>query len=215
MITPLNIILICLIIAAIAYLTYNIYKKNNPKYEHFTEDDTTHVTEESDEYASRLNVMKVFDAVLNRKPTVDEIKQYEITNNEQDLVSQVYENYQNEIKEKLTAPPSASATTNAALEEKPTVAAAAEKAALQKDVIGSNIAEVVKDIRPPAVTSSALEEKVQKIIMESTELTIYTQNLVDLSDKMLKGQKNLGKLANDLIRDMNKYSSDIGSSETK
>jgi uncharacterized membrane protein YebE (DUF533 family) len=215
MITPLNIILICLIIAAIAYLTYNIYKKNNPKYEHFTEDDTTPVTEESDEYASRLNVMKVFDAVLNRKPTVDEIKQYEITNNEQDLVSQVYENYQNEIKEKLTAPPSASATTNAALEEKPTVAAAAEKAALQKDVIGSNIAEVVKDIRPPAVTSSALEEKVQKIIMESTELTIYTQNLVDLSDKMLKGQKNLGKLANDLIRDMNKYSSDIGSSETK
>ena len=214
MITPLNIILICLIIAAIAYLTYNIYKKNNPKYEHFTEDDTTPVTEESDEYASRLNVMKVFDAVLNRKPTVDEIKQYEITNNEQDLISQVYENYQNEIKEKLTAPPSASATTNAALEEKPTVAAAAEKAALQKDVIGSNIAEVVKDIRPPAVTSSALEEKVQKIIMESTELTIYTQNLVDLSDKMLKGQKNLGKLANDLIRDMNKYSSDIRS-ETK
>ena len=214
MITPLNIILICLIIAAIAYLTYNIYKKNNPKYEHFTEDDTTPVTEESDEYASRLNVMKVFDAVLNRKPTVDEIKQYEITNNEQDLVSQVYENYQNEIKEKLTAPPSASATTNAALEEKPTVAAAAEKAALQKDVIGSNIAEVVKDIRPAAVTSSALEEKVQKIIMESTELTIYTQNLVDLSDKMLKGQKNLGKLANDLIRDMNKYSSDIRS-ETK
>ena len=161
---------------------------------HFTEDDTTPVTEESDEYASRLNVMKVFDAVLNRKPTVDEIKQYEITNNEQDLVSQVYENYQNEIKEKLTAPPSASATTNAALEEKPTVAAAAEKAALQKDVIGSNIAEVVKDIRPPAVTSSALEEKVQKIIMESTELTIYTQNLVDLSDKMLKGQKNLAIL---------------------
>jgi hypothetical protein len=197
---PLNILLICLIIAALAYLTYNMYSKKSD-YEHFTEGETP-TSEEEDNYASRLNVMKVFDAVLNRKPTVDEIDQYAITNNEQDLITKVYENYQNEIKEKLTQEPEQPVEDAAA----PTQALAAAKAALQKDTIGKNIAEVIKDIKPDGITSTDLEEKVKQIVMESTELTIYSQTLVDLSDKLLKGQKSLSKMAGELISEMSKYS---------
>jgi hypothetical protein len=74
---------------AVAYLVWLVLNLMKSKFcmEHFTE-----VSEEdksSSSYESRMNVMKVFDTVLHRKPTNNEIEKYSKIHNEQDMLVEV------------------------------------------------------------------------------------------------------------------------------
>lgn len=72
-------------VIAIAYAVYFTYtqfiKKRNT--EHFVDE----------EYQARIEVMKVFDLVLNRKPTPEEINTYSEFKNEQDILVQVLKDF--------------------------------------------------------------------------------------------------------------------------
>ena len=83
--STLNIILGVVLVAIIVYLVYIVVKHRNTK-EHFT-------TEEESAYDARLETMKIFDLVLNRKPTTDEITKYSQFQNEQDILVQVLQDY--------------------------------------------------------------------------------------------------------------------------
>lgn len=100
----INIVLSFVMCVAVAFLIYTLIKNDDSK-EHFTEEeqpaDKVEEEETDKDYQSRLNVMKVFDAVLNRKPSIDEITSFAKIPNEQDMVTEVYEKYQDEIKEGL------------------------------------------------------------------------------------------------------------------
>jgi len=80
-----HIYMIVFLIIAGAYAVYfgyrEVYKKRNT--EHFVDE----------EYAARIEVMKVFDLVLNKKPTPEEIKKYSEYKNEQDILLHVLKDY--------------------------------------------------------------------------------------------------------------------------
>jgi hypothetical protein len=97
--STLNIILCVVLVAVIVYLVYILAKHRNTK-EHFT-------TEEESSYDARLETMKIFDLVLNRKPTADEIDKYSQFHNEQDILVQVLQDY------KSAGPVSAETATQA------------------------------------------------------------------------------------------------------
>lgn len=93
-----NIILIVLLLVGLGYLmwvAFNMMKKSycGKVKEHFTETKEEVVTIEEDtdseEYKSRLNVMKVFDTILRRKPTSEELEKYSKISNEQDILVEV------------------------------------------------------------------------------------------------------------------------------
>lgn len=92
MLTKKNVILFVFLLLAIAYLFWILFKTMQKQFcksnvnEHFTE------------YESRMNVMKVFDSVLNRKPTQEEIDKYFMIENEQDMLIAVMED--NNIQKK-------------------------------------------------------------------------------------------------------------------
>lgn len=86
--TPLNIFLSIALVLSVTYLLYLFYKKTST--EHFTED----------EYNSRLDVIKVFDLVLNRKPSPEEIEKYSKFNNEQDILVHVLKDFKKESSSK-------------------------------------------------------------------------------------------------------------------
>ena len=96
-----NIFLIVLLLVGLGYLLWVVFNMLKKSYcgkvkEHFTEEVSVDVKEEdtdSDEYKSRLNVMKVFETVLNRKPTSDEIEKYSKILNEQDILVEVLKDY--------------------------------------------------------------------------------------------------------------------------
>ena len=55
-------------------------------------------------YASRLNVMKIFEAILSRKPTGDEIEKFSGMENEQDVLTEIVKTYQDVITKQNTEP---------------------------------------------------------------------------------------------------------------
>lgn len=73
--------LILLVISVIAYVYFKNLKPTTQ--EHFVEDD----------YEARLHVMKIFDLVLNRKPTSEEIDKYSKFHNEQDILLQIIKDF--------------------------------------------------------------------------------------------------------------------------
>lgn len=60
--------------------------------EHFTEEGKDESKKEDVQYTTRMNIMKVFDAIANRKPTPDEIDHFSNLSNTQDLVTEIYKN---------------------------------------------------------------------------------------------------------------------------
>ena len=48
-------------------------------------------------YMNRLNVMKIFDSVLNRKPTPEEIEKFATADNEQDMLENIVNDLENII----------------------------------------------------------------------------------------------------------------------
>lgn len=81
-----HIYIILFTLIALGYVAYIfvITIKNPTISEHFTSDS---------EYASRLEVIKVFDGYLHRNPSVDEIKKYSSFINEHDILTNVMKDY--------------------------------------------------------------------------------------------------------------------------
>jgi len=112
MVSKSNVILIVFLLLGIAYLFWLAMKTKNCKVqEHFTD-------VSAGNYESRMNVIKVFDTVLHRKPTQDEIEQYYIIENEQDLLMTVLADFgvkdeasTEEFKDTLTIPVTATPPT--------------------------------------------------------------------------------------------------------
>jgi hypothetical protein len=71
--------------------------------EHFTEDEKKEEEHrDDDKYNVRMNVMKVFNAIVDRKPTPEEIDKFSNTRNEQDLIADIYKAFKEEkSKEKF------------------------------------------------------------------------------------------------------------------
>ena len=84
----INLVLFVLIIVAICYIIYVSYKSNNHLKEHFSNDTS---------YDARLETMKVFELVLNRKPTPDEIDKYSKYKNEQDILVHVLSDFKSTV----------------------------------------------------------------------------------------------------------------------
>lgn len=78
------IILFSLIVIGYIVYIFSISLKNTTVSEHFTSDS---------DYASRLEVIKVFDGYLNRNPTMDEIKKYSTFVNEHDILTNVMKDF--------------------------------------------------------------------------------------------------------------------------
>lgn len=81
----LNIVLALLLVAVLSYIIYVVVTSNITK-EHFT-------TEEEGGYDARIETIKIFELVLNRKPTTEEIEKYSKFKNEQDILIQVLSDY--------------------------------------------------------------------------------------------------------------------------
>jgi hypothetical protein len=64
-------------------LYINVWKKKKAGAEHFA----------NDEYEARLEVMKIFDSVLHRKPSIQEIEKYSKYTNEQDILINILNDY--------------------------------------------------------------------------------------------------------------------------
>lgn len=81
----INVGLAIAVVIAIAYLLFvNVKHVSKGVTEHFVEDS---------KYKNRLNVMKIFDAVLNRKPTLAEIEKFSETDNEQNMLDNIVNQY--------------------------------------------------------------------------------------------------------------------------
>lgn len=78
------IILFSLIVIGYIVYIFSISLKNPTVSEHFTSDS---------DYASRLEVIKVFDGYLHRNPTMDEIKKYSTFVNEHDILTNVMKDF--------------------------------------------------------------------------------------------------------------------------
>lgn len=100
-ISPLNISLICLLGFAVLYLFFMIVKNNTTQTEHF----------ENEDYGARLDVMKVFDLVLSRKPSKEEIDKYSVYKSEQDILLHVLQDFQGQGKSSTS--PNTTTSTNA------------------------------------------------------------------------------------------------------
>ena len=199
----INIILAFLICLAITYLIYTLIKNNDNK-EHFTEEEENVNSEEESnkEYQSRLNVMKVFDAILNRKPSVDEISTFAQISNEQDMITEVYEKYQNEIKEGLvtsspTEKPSvvSEAKTKLMEESKDTLNKINNAANMEEKLSNSKALTAVENITTTTggnvvIESPTLQSVVADIIVNQDKidnLHVELRKSLSTLDKMLGG----------------------------
>lgn len=85
-----NITIMLFLFIGICYMVYFIYTNvfsKSDKTEHFMTDD----------YQARMEVMKVFDLVLNRSPTPEELKKYQEHKNEQDILVHVLKDFKSKL----------------------------------------------------------------------------------------------------------------------
>lgn len=103
-----NIILLIFLFIGLMYLLWIAFKMFQKSFcslpvktvqEHFTttEEETPAVSSEDTHYKNRMNVMKVFDTVLNRKPTSAELETYSAISNEQDLLVKVLADHKSDV----------------------------------------------------------------------------------------------------------------------
>lgn len=88
MLSKVKVYVIIFTVVLIAYMIFIMYRYNTSKLrseEHFTAPDS--------DYQARMYVMKVFDLVLNRKPTQEEIAKFSSYKNEQDILLHVLKTY--------------------------------------------------------------------------------------------------------------------------
>ena len=108
-----NIYIMLFIAIGLAYVIFLVYQNvyANQK-EHFEEpvNDKT--------YKANLQVIKVFDVVLNRKPTNEELEKYGKMENEQDILLAVMNDYRNAPNTTTKTPEKTEEKTVEKLEEK-------------------------------------------------------------------------------------------------
>ena len=81
-ISQTNLILIIILVCATLLLVYIVYSKKK-NMEHFSS------PESGTKYENRMNVMKIFNTVLDRKPTLKEIEKYADIDNEHDMLNAI------------------------------------------------------------------------------------------------------------------------------
>ena len=110
--TTVNLALFILIIVAVAYIIYMWYvSSKNHLREHFSNDTS---------YDARLETMKVFELVLNRKPTPDEIDKYSKYKNEQDILVHVLSDFKSTVTSEQVDVPAQSNTSSTPTPTTPT-----------------------------------------------------------------------------------------------
>lgn len=91
MVSAVHAVLGALIVVILIYLVYiTIYVPSKGSKEHFV----------TDEYESRMQVMKIFDMILSRKPSAEEIDKYSKFGNEQDILVNVLKDYAADVDKK-------------------------------------------------------------------------------------------------------------------
>lgn len=108
-----NIILLIFLFIGLLYLLWIAFKMFQKKFcstplmgktvqEHFTTEEETPSAIDDLNYSNRMNVMKVFDTVLNRKPTSAELEKYSSISNEQDLLVKVLADHKTDVVKEET-----------------------------------------------------------------------------------------------------------------
>lgn len=87
-----------LIYVILGYLMYDSY------YSNFTSRGVTEHFIDDSKYNNRLNVMKIFDAILNRKPTLEEIETFSGIDNEQNMLNNIVNKYKTQGEEAQEEP---------------------------------------------------------------------------------------------------------------
>jgi len=170
----INVGLAILVVMAIAFLLF-INMKNVSKgiTEHFDQESVESVQSVQSEdikYKNRLNVMKIFDAVLNRKPTMAEIEDFSETDNEQNMLNNIVNQYSKETVASPTTPATPAKDTVA----KDTVA----KDTVAKDTVA---APSTPSGPPPPFKTFSIEEvnvMIKKIDDVLTSVTQFKQQLL-------------------------------------
>ena len=108
--TKQNAILSLFLLLALAYLVWTIVifvkSRNMRSTEHFTEMEVASDSI-STAYDARLTTINVFQQVIGRKPTAEEITQYSMHGNEQDILTAIMDNKSN-ISSSVPSAPSSS-----------------------------------------------------------------------------------------------------------
>ena len=121
--TKQNAILSLFLLLALAYLVWTIVifvkSRNMRSTEHFTEMELASDSI-STAYDARLTTINVFQQVIGRKPTAEEITQYSMHGNEQDILTAIMDNKSN-ISSSVPSPsvsvPSVASTQTVAVEK--------------------------------------------------------------------------------------------------
>jgi len=125
--TKQNAILSLFLLLALAYLAWTIVifvkSRSMRSTEHFTEMEVA-TDSVSTAYDARLTTINVFQQVIGRKPTAEEITQYSMHGNEQDILTAIMDNKSNISS---SSAPSSASVPSVADPSTPTVAVEKEK----------------------------------------------------------------------------------------
>ena len=164
MISKSNLILVLFLAIAICYLLWTLYAA-------FCKKPTEHFTSETlDDYEARMTVMKIFDTVLHRKPTPDEIDKYAKVTNEQDMLVAVLTDFNI-----ATPTPLPGGVTSESTSDAPKKDVVAPK----KDVVASPVVPSTVVVPPASAESFAP--------VPSKAQNTYTSSNVDIDLKAIEG----------------------------
>jgi len=161
----MNVILVIFLLLGMCYLVwllFNYFKSNfcRNSTEHFTQLLTASVGQESNvvtseaDYDSRLNVIKVFDTVLHRKATPEELIKYGAIQNEQDILVAVLADFQ--VKEEFEDAPSITpALATMPIPFTPMPAPAQESSSSSMPTVSSTIEPPKTQVAMPSVSTPA------------------------------------------------------------
>lgn len=173
MISKSNLILVLFLAIAICYLLWTLYAA-------FCKKPTEHFTSETlDDYEARMTVMKIFDTVLHRKPTPDEIDKYAKVTNEQDMLVAVLTDFNIATPTPLPGGVTSESTSDA---PKKDVVASSKKdvvAPPRKDVVASSVVPSTVVVPPASAESFAP--------VPSKAQNTYTSSNVDIDLKAIEG----------------------------
>ena len=182
MISKSNLILVLFLAIAICYLIWTLYAA-------FCKKPTEHFTSETlDDYEARMTVMKIFDTVLHRKPTPDEIDKYAKVTNEQDMLVAVLTDFNIATPTPLPGGVTSESSTVDATKKEVVVPSKKEVVVpSKKEVVAPPKKEVVAPLVVPStvVVPPASAEAFAPV--PSKVQNTYTSSNVDIDLKAIEG----------------------------
>ena len=186
----------------IVYMIFIIYRYNISKTQ-----SEEHFTAQDDGYQARMYVMKVFDLVLNRKPTTEEITKFSAYKNEQDILLNVLKTYSIKSTNTLSEVDSETIeeeTLYVSAEEKrvkrPISVPVQEEEQVQEDTI--NVDDYSLKMKPIPVnsppTSSQVLDVVQSAYIEASSMYNNKETYANASDTVCISRRILTDLLDDL-----------------